>query len=104
MPLRNRGRIWHYRFKLDGKEYSGATDLVATKQNTTKAQDVEADHRRTLLEGRRPQRIVVREFTDAAGGILTWARKEQPGHPNSSRRVAGSVASAKQFSGHATVR
>ena len=103
MPLRNRGRIWHYRFKLDGKEYSGATDLVATKQNTTKAQDVEADHRRALLEGRRPQRIVVREFTDAAEEFLTWARMEHRAHPNSSRRIATSFASAKHFFGHEAV-
>jgi hypothetical protein len=32
MTLRNRGGIWHYRFKLDGKEYSGTTDLAATKR------------------------------------------------------------------------
>jgi hypothetical protein len=39
MSLRNRNGIWNYRFKLDGKEYSGTTDLAATKQNMRAAQD-----------------------------------------------------------------
>ena len=55
MTLRNRGGIWHYRFKLDGKEYSGTTDLAATRQNTTKAQDIEREHRLALTRvGTRP--------------------------------------------------
>ena len=45
MSLRNRNGKWNYRFKLDGKEYSGTTDLVATKQNTRAAQDEESKHR-----------------------------------------------------------
>ena len=49
MTLRNRGGIWHYRFKLDGKEYSGTTDLVATKQNMSKAQAIEASCRADVI-------------------------------------------------------
>lgn len=45
MPLRERNGIWHYRYKLDGREYSGTTDLAATKQNTRAAQDEESKHR-----------------------------------------------------------
>jgi hypothetical protein len=48
--------LWNYRFKLDGKEYSGTTALAATKQNTRAAQDKESEHRQDLLEpGVRPK-------------------------------------------------
>ena len=66
MTLRKRHGKWNYRFKLDGKEYSGTTDLDATKQNATEARDIEAEHRRSLKEGSfQPRRLVVREFCDA---------------------------------------
>ena len=41
---------------INGKEYSGTTDLAATKRNERKAGDKEADHRRDLMEGRRTSR------------------------------------------------
>jgi integrase len=104
MTLRNRGGVWHYRFKLDGKEYSGTTDLGATKQNVAEAQQCEAEHRRALLEGRRPtRRILVREFSDAAKEFLEWVEVEHREHPNSYRRIATSFASAKQFFGRQPV-
>ena len=104
MTLRNRGGIWHYRFKLDGKEYSGTTDLAATRQNTTKAQDIEREHRLALTEGRHPsRRIVVRVFNDAAREFLNWAKMEYRAHANSYRRIATSFASAKQFFGDEAV-
>ena len=100
MTLRNRGGIWHYRFELDGKEYSGTSDLAATKQNERKAADKEADHRRDLMEGRRTSRkIVVREFSDAATEFLEWAQVDHREHPNSHRRIATSFASAMKFFG-----
>jgi len=66
MSLRNRHGIWNSRFKLDGKEYSGTTDLVATKQNMRAAQDKESERRQKLREGRKPSRpIQVREAKEA---------------------------------------
>jgi site-specific recombinase XerD len=104
MTLRNRGGIWHYRFKLDGKEYSGTTDLAATKQNVTKALGVEAEHRSALREGRQStRRILVREFNDAADEFLEWVEVEHREHPNSYRRIATSFASAKRFFGRQPV-
>jgi len=100
MPLRNRGGIWHYRFKLDGKEYSGTTDLAATKSNTSDALRIELEHRQALLDGRRPtRRIVVREFSDAAREFLEWAEMQYREHPNSYRRIKTSFASAQDFFG-----
>jgi integrase len=98
MPLRERNGIWHYRFKLDGREYSGTTDLAATKQNARAAQDKEAEHRQALREGHLPsRRIQIREFTDAAGEFLEWTKMEYRAHPNSYRRIATSFASAREF-------
>jgi integrase len=104
MSLRNRNGIWNYRFKLDGKEYSGTTDLAATKQNKRAAQDQESQHRQELREGRRPSRpIQVREFNEATRIFLDWAKMEYRAHPNSYRRIATSLTSAKQFLGREPV-
>jgi integrase len=104
MSLRNRNGIWNYRFKLDGKEYSGTTDLAATKLNMRAAQDQESKHRQELREGRRPsQPIQVREFNEAARSFLDWAKMEYRAHPNSFRRVATSFTSAAQFFGREPV-
>ena len=56
MAIRDRGGIWHYRFKVDGREYSGTTDLAATRPNETRALAIELEHRQALVEGRRPTR------------------------------------------------
>jgi integrase len=104
MSLRNRNGIWNYRFKLDGKEYSGTTDLAAIKQNMRAAQDQESKHRQELREGRRPSRpIQVREFNEAARSFLDWAKMEYRAHPNSYRRISTSFTSAKQFLGREPV-
>jgi len=100
MTLRNRGDVWHYRFKLDGREYSRGTGLAATKQNMRDAQQMEAEHHQALLEGRRPlHRVLIRDFSDAAIEFLDWAKMEYRAHLNSHRRLATSFASAKQFFG-----
>jgi integrase len=104
MALRKRGGKWHYRFNVDGREYSAATDLAATKQNESQALVVEAQHRQALLEGRAPtRRLVVREFADAAELFLEWAKAEYRAHPNSSRRIATSFVSASLFFGREPV-
>ncbi|MHB8654987.1 MAG: tyrosine-type recombinase/integrase [Terriglobia bacterium] len=98
MPLRKRNKVWHYRFKVDGKEYAGATRLAATKRNESAARQMEAQHRQALLEGRQGiQRIVVRGFTDAAKQFLEWAETEYRAHPNSFRRIRTSFTSLKEF-------
>ncbi len=100
MALRNRGGKWHFRFKLDGREYAETTGLAATKQNMTKAQQIEFEYRQSLLEGRRPsRRIIICEFSDAAREFLEWADMQHREHPNSSRRVSVSFASLKEFFG-----
>ncbi|WP_396127155.1 tyrosine-type recombinase/integrase [Edaphobacter bradus] len=96
--MRKRSGIWHYRFKLDGREYTASTGLAATTRNETEARQLEAEHRKALLEGRAPlRRIVVREFTDAVEDFLHWTEMEYRTHPNSHRRIATSMTSAKEF-------
>ena len=98
MSLRNRNGIWHYRFKLEGREYAETSGLAATKQNVREALQMEAEHLQALREGRRlTRRIVVRQFNDAAKDFLEWAEVEYRKHPNSYRRIKTSFASAKDF-------
>jgi integrase len=104
MALRKRYGRWNYRFKADGKEYSGTTDLAATTQNESRAKEIEAEHRLALIEGRHPtRRLVVREFADAAKSFLEWAEVEYRAHPNSYKRINTSFASAKLFFGREPV-
>jgi len=104
MSLRERNGTWHFRFKLDGREYSGTTDLDATQRNVSEAQAIEAEHRKEMLEGRRPsRRIQVREFSDASKEFLEWAEVEHRDHPNTYKRVATSFASATAFFGREPV-
>ena len=104
MAIRERKGVWHYRFNLDGREYSGKTDLAATARNESSARQLEAEHRKALLEGRAPtRRLIVRTFSEAATDFLEWARSEYRAHPNSSRRIATSLTSAKKFFNDAPV-
>ena len=104
MGLRVRNGKWYYRFRLDGRNYAGTTNLPATKQNMRSALQSEAEHRQALLEGRQPaRRVVVREFNDAVSVFLDWAKAKYRAHPNSSRRIAVSLASARAFFGSEVV-
>jgi integrase len=98
MAIRKRNGIWHYRFNLDGMEYSGTTGLAGTARNESSARQHEAEHRKALLEGRTPpRRLVIRQFSDAAVEFLEWTRMQYRAHPNSHRRIAASLSSAKEF-------
>jgi integrase len=100
MAIRKRGGVWHFRFKLDGREYAETTGFAGTQRNESKAQQIELEYRQALLEGRRPsRRVVVREFSDAADEFLVWAKTEYREHPNSYKRIKTSFASAKEFFG-----
>lgn len=100
MALRKRYGKWHYRFMLDGREYSGTTDLAATSRNESEARQLEAEHRKALKEGRTPERrLIVREFEGAIKDFLKWAEMEYRAHPNSYRRISTSMTSAKEFFG-----
>ena len=98
MALRRRGGRWHFRFKLDGREYGGTTGLADTSRNERRAQEMELDYRRALEEGRRPsRRVLIREFNDAVEEFLVWAKAHYREHPASCKRIKTSLASAREF-------
>ena len=101
MPVRVRksGKL-EWRFKVDGHEYSQVTDLVDTARNRIKVQRMEADARRLVLEGHGSElRILVQPFSSAADAFTKWAEGEYREHPNSWKRLRGSMASAKVMFG-----
>lgn len=104
MSLRKRGGKWHFRIKVNGKEYAETTGLAATKRNMRKARQLESKILDALLEGRAPvRRVAVRDFPSAVKDFLTWAKAHYQDHPNSYKRVKTSLASALAFFGTAPV-
>lgn len=98
MPIRNRHGIWHYRFWLDGREYTGSTDLVATERNRNAAARAEAKARELAVNGRSHElRLQVKPFSDAAADFLLWADGEHTEHPNTAKRLRTSFVSLLQF-------
>jgi integrase len=98
MSIKSRNGWLHYRFKVSGREYSVSTGLEDTRQNRIKAQELETEHRRALREGRKPeQKVKVTQFSDGVIEFLDWAKVEYREHPNSARRLAVSMTSAKEF-------
>jgi integrase len=98
MALRRKNGRWQYRFRLDGRDYSGSTSLAATQRNESAALRIEVEHRTALLEGHAPtQRVAVREFDTAAKQFFEWVLANYRNHPNSGRRIKVSLASAILF-------
>ena len=104
MPIRNRHGIWHYRFWLDGREYTGSTDLVATERNRNAATRAEAKARELVVSGRSHElRLQVKPFSDAAADFLLWADGEYTEHPNTAKRLHTSFVSLLRFFRNAPV-
>jgi integrase len=100
MPVRARGKKLEWRFKVNGQEYSHITDLADTPRNRIKAQRLEAEARRLVMDGRGTDlRIQIQPFSSAADAFIQWARGEYTEHPNSWKRLRGSMASLKVMFG-----
>ena len=98
MGIRNRDGKWHYRFMVDGHEYSGNTGLAATKRNRGAALREEAKARELVLNGReRELRLEAKPFNRAAEDFLEWARGEHRGSPATVKRLETSFASLVEF-------
>ena len=88
MPVRKRNGKWHYRFWVDGREYSAATDLDDTLRNKTAAMREEAAARTLVLSGKQSElKVQAMPFLDAAQHFLDWADGEHSSHPNTARRL-----------------
>src|SRR5271170_3595449 len=104
MPIRNRHGIWHYRFWLDGREYTGSTDLVATERNRNAAARAEAKARELVVSGRSHElRLQVKPLSDAAADFLLWADGEYTEHPNTAKRLPTSFVILLRFFRNAPV-
>jgi len=98
MPIRPREGNWHYRFSVNGREYTGSTDLVATERNRNAAMRAEAKARELVVTGRAHElRLEIRRFSDAASEFLTWADGEHSDHPSTAKRLRTSFASLSVF-------
>jgi integrase len=98
MPIRARDGMWHYRFWVDGREYTGTTDLADTERNRNAATRKEAKARELVITGRAHElKLEVKPFNDAAADFLEWARGEYSDHKNSWRRLEVSFVSLRQF-------
>jgi integrase len=101
MPLRVRDGKWHYRFCVDGREYTGSTDLVATERKKNAAMRVEAKSREFVMNGRAHElKLHIKPFGDAATAFLQWADGEHVKHPNTATRLHTSFASLRVFFGN----
>jgi site-specific recombinase XerD len=98
MALRERAGKWHYRFKVNGKEYAGNTDLAATKRNESAANRRESKARELVIQGRfKELKLKSCPFNDAAGAFIDWATLEHKDKPNTSLRLKTSFASLKEY-------
>src|SRR4051794_18538634 len=98
MPIRARNGKLEWRFEVNGHEYSHITDLEDTIRNRIRAQRLEAEARRLVLEGRGAElRLQVQPFNSATEAFAKWAEGEYRAHPNSWKRLLGSMTSAKVF-------
>jgi integrase len=100
MPIRNRNGKLQWRFWVDSVEYAQVTDLADTARNRIKAQRLEAEARRLVLEGRSGElRLQIQPFNSAAEAFERWAEGEYSSHPASWRRLKVSLTSAKVMFG-----
>src|SRR6185312_11501973 len=105
MGLRTRaGGKLHWRYVLDGREYSGETGLDDTKRNRTAALAEMHQHRQAIKEGRKPgRRIEARRFSDAAAEFLAWCDVEHRDHPSTAGRARVSFRSLREHLGDVMV-
>ena len=75
MGLRERAGIWHYRFELNGGEYSGPTGLEAKQHLVNAALAVRAEERQRISRAgaAAPE---IKPFNKAVSYFLDWCRGE----------------------------
>ena len=102
--LRERGGMWHWRVRHQGREWCGSTSLEATKRNVSAALAELAKAREAVLNGRAARlNLETRKFAEAVEEFLRWAEGEHRDKASTTRRLRTSFASLKQFFGSSPV-
>lgn len=101
MPLRQRNGLWHYRFKVRGKPYSGTTGLEATAKNRRAAEKIEKTARQKAMTApvdRHP--IADLDFATAAGKFIAHCEDVRyRARPASAQRIKVSLTALITFFG-----
>jgi integrase len=104
MGLRTRDGKWHYRFEVDGHEWTGSTGLAATERNRRAAERVELEARQAVEQGKSHLlRIQAIPFNEAAQKFLAWCEGHHRAKPNTYKRVKTSFASLEIHFGRTSV-
>src|SRR5579863_6108000 len=94
MALRPRSGKWHYRFEVDGHEWTGSTGLVATERNRKAATRIELEALQATEQGKAHElRIQATPFNDAAAKFIDACKAQHRGKPNTWKRTQGSMTS-----------
>src|SRR4051812_36523899 len=98
MGLRSREGHWHYRFEVDGHEWTGNTGLAATERNRKAAQRTELEAKQMIENGKAHQlRVQAIPFTEASAKFIEWCKATHRDKPNTWKRTKGSFASLDAF-------
>lgn len=104
MALRIRNGNFHYRFEVDGHEWSGDTGLVATERNREAALAVAVKARAAVHQGEgHTLRVQVIPFSKAAEKFIVACQAQHRKKPNTHKRISGSMSSLKVFFGRRPV-
>lgn len=94
MAIRPRNGKWHYRFEVDGHEWTGSTGLAATERNRKAAERIELEARQAIEQGKAHQlRIAAIPFSDAAAKFIEACKAQHRHKPNTWKRTQASMAS-----------
>lgn len=101
MSIRSRHGQWHYRFKLQGKTYSGSTGLEAIAQKRTAAEVFERKRRKTVIDELAvAPRVDGIDFATAAEKYFANARDVRYRQkPATAQRIKVSLSSLSVFFG-----
>jgi len=104
MALRVRRGKWHYRFEINGHEWTGSTGLVASERNRKPAERIELEAKQAIEQGRSHiLNVQAVPFTEAADKFLSWCESAHRNKPNTWRRVKTSFASLVVYFGRKPV-
>lgn len=101
MGIRVREGLWHYRFTVRGKEYTGTTGLPATERNKREARLIGEQKQRDIRAQKREAAQLPRgDFATAAGQFMQFCKDVKYRQKEATwRRLKNSFASLVEFFG-----